>query len=75
MYQGDIVVARDAVPQRRQSLINPLHDDLVWQRVSDVLQFLVGGRVGQQQTVSIANRHPPDQTGARNRALHYRNVI
>jgi hypothetical protein len=40
VYEGHVIVARNAVAQGRQPLIYPLDNNLIRQAVADVLQLL-----------------------------------
>lgn len=52
--QSDVVVARNAVAQRGELLIDALDLDLLLQDVADVRQLLIGGGGGHQKTVLVA---------------------
>ena len=39
MEESDVVVAGNQVAERRQTLVNALHDDFVGKRVADVLEL------------------------------------
>lgn len=52
--EGHIVVAGNDVTEGRQTLLDSLDRDGGGQGVSDVLQLLIGGRVGKKKTVSVA---------------------
>lgn len=52
--EGHVVVARDHVPERGQSLLDSLDGDRRGERVSQVLQLLVGRRVGKEESVSVS---------------------
>lgn len=64
MHQRDVVIRGDAVAERAEPLLAPLHLDAVGQRVLDVLQLLVGGRVRQEEAVLVADGHAPDDARA-----------
>ena len=68
--EGDIVVAGDDVAEGRQAFLDALDGDLLGQRVADVLQFLVRGRVGDEQAVAVAGDEAADDAGAADRGLH-----
>lgn len=51
--EGDVVVARDDVSERGESLFYPLDRDGVWQRVSQVLELLVRCRRWDKQAVAV----------------------
>lgn len=67
--EGDIVVAGDDVAQRREAFLDPLDGDLFGQRVADVLQFLVRGRVWDEQAVAVAGDEAADDASAADRGL------
>lgn len=50
----DVVVAGDDVAKGREPLLDPLDRDRGREGVADVLQFLVGARRGEEETVPIA---------------------
>lgn len=55
VYECDVIVAGDHVAQCGQALLDSLYFHLVWQRVTQMLQFLVGCGVWNKQAVSVAN--------------------
>lgn len=75
MHQGDIVIAGYDVPQGREPLIHSLYLDCVWQGVSEVLEFLVCGGVGDQQPVSVAHAHAAYYPTATQRGVYNWNGI
>mmetsp|Transcript_11303 Transcript_11303/g.32569 ORF Transcript_11303/g.32569 Transcript_11303/m.32569 type:complete len:202 (-) Transcript_11303:230-835(-) len=56
MYESDVIVGTNNVTESRQSFLDALDHDLVGQRVSEVLQFLVRGGVGDQQSPDVSHR-------------------
>ena len=54
MDQRDVVIADDAVAESREALLNALALDALGERVADVEELLVGGGVGQEQTLAVA---------------------
>lgn len=52
--ERNVVVARDDVSERRQSLLDSLDGDRRGERVSQVLELLVGRRVGKEESVSVS---------------------
>lgn len=75
VHERHVVVRDDAVAERREPLVDALHHDGVGQRVADVLQLLVGRRVGQQQPALVADGHAPHEARARDGRVHDRDVI
>jgi hypothetical protein len=51
--KGDVVVARDDVAKRRESLLNALDRDAVRERVAQVLQLLIGCCRGDKKPMSV----------------------
>ncbi len=43
VHQGDVVISTDDVAEGGEALLNPLNLDGIWDRIAQVLQFLVGG--------------------------------
>jgi len=43
VHQGDVVIGTDDVAEGGEALLNPLNLDGIWDRIAQVLQFLVGG--------------------------------
>lgn len=57
MDQRHMVVTADDVSERRQSLLDPLDLDAVRNRVSQVLEFLVGGGGRDEETFAVTATH------------------
>lgn len=53
MHNGDMVVAADYIPQCREPLLYPLDFHRVRERVAQVLQFLVCGGGGHEETLAV----------------------
>jgi len=49
-----MIVARDAIAQRRQALFDTLHNNTAGERVSEVKQLLITSGVGNNQTFAIS---------------------
>lgn len=64
MDERDVIVRADHIPQCRQPLLNPLDLDFVRYAVAEMLQFLVGGGGGDEQTFAVAGRQAPDDARA-----------
>jgi hypothetical protein len=73
--EGDVVVAADAVSEGRETLLDALDLDGVGQRVSNVLQFLVGGDGGQEQAVLVAGDEAADGAGLADGDVDDGNVV
>jgi len=43
VHQGDVVVGTNDVTEGGKALLDPLNFDGIWDRIAQVLQFLVGG--------------------------------
>lgn len=50
----DIVIAGDDVAESGETLLDALDADRVWEGIPEVLEFLICGRRGDEQTVSVA---------------------
>ena len=70
VYERDVVVARDDVSERRQTLFDALERDGFRERVAQVLQFLVGRGGGHEQPVTVARGEAPDDAGAADGGVH-----
>ena len=66
VYERDVVVAANDISKRGQSLLNALDPDVVGDRVSEMLQFLIGGRGGDQQPLAVSGRQAADDSSAGN---------
>ena len=62
MHQCHMVIAADDIAQRREPLLYPLDFHIVWQRIPQMLQFLICCRCGDKKafTVTVLN-HPECQ--------------
>lgn len=54
MNQCHMVIAADDITQRRETFFYPLNLHRIWQRIPQVLQFLVCGGGGHQEAVAVA---------------------
>ncbi len=59
--QGNIIVARDDVPECRQSLLYPLDRDCIGEGIAQVLKLLVCGGGGYEQAVTVPCGRPSSQ--------------
>lgn len=66
MHQRNMVITTNDISQRTQSLLYPLNLDLIGQGVSQMLQFLVGSRCRNQQTILVSNDQTAHDTGSGN---------
>ncbi len=73
--EGHVVVGGDAVAERGEALLAALDLDLVREGVLDVLHLLIGGRVGQQQPVLVADGHAADDARAADAGVDDRDVL
>ena len=62
MDERDVIVAGNDISQRRQTLFAPSQTNVVRQRIANVLQFLIGGRRGNEKAMTIANRQTAHDT-------------
>ena len=69
MHQRNIVVAGNDIAQSREPLFYPLQSDCIWQRISQVLQFLVSCPCWYEEAVTIACAEAANDTGARYRGV------
>lgn len=53
VHDCDVVVAADDVAERGQALFYPLDFDAVWERVAEVLQFLVCCCRGDEEALAV----------------------
>jgi hypothetical protein len=70
VYERDVVVARDDVSERRQTLFYALERDGLRERVAQVLQLLVGRGRGHEQPVAVAGGEAPDDARAADGGVH-----
>lgn len=75
VHERHVIVAHDAVAQRRQPLLDALHHHAVGQRVPQMQQLTVGACARHQQTLAVAHRHAPHKTTTGNARVHYGNMI
>lgn len=54
VYECDVVVAGDDVSECGETLLDALDGDCVWEGIPEVLEFLVCGRRGDEETVSVS---------------------
>ena len=54
MDECDVVVAGDNVAEGGEPLLDALDANSVWEGVAEVLEFLICGRRGDEQTVSVS---------------------
>ena len=64
VHQGDMIVARDDVTERRETLFDALECDGVREGVAQVLQFLVCCGRGHEEPVAVAGGEAADDAGA-----------
>lgn len=64
VHERDIVVARDHVTERRETLLDTLDGDTGRERVAEVLELLVGGGGGHEEAVAVAGGEAADDAGA-----------
>lgn len=64
--QRNIVVASNDVAQSRQTLLHTLNRHSVGERVSQVLQLLVGRGRGNKEAVAVADTETSNDAGAGN---------
>mmetsp|Transcript_94561 Transcript_94561/g.276341 ORF Transcript_94561/g.276341 Transcript_94561/m.276341 type:complete len:237 (+) Transcript_94561:58-768(+) len=75
VYQSHVVVAGDAVPQRREALVQLLNLHAVRQVAADVPQLQVRGDARQEQTMPVANGHTPHDPRSADGARNDRDVL
>lgn len=73
--QRNIVVAGNHVAQSRQTLLHTLNRHRVGERVSQVLQLLVGGGRGHKETVAVADTETSNDASAGNAGVDDRDHI
>mmetsp|Transcript_46829 Transcript_46829/g.141855 ORF Transcript_46829/g.141855 Transcript_46829/m.141855 type:complete len:304 (-) Transcript_46829:106-1017(-) len=75
MDEGDVIVAGDDVPQRRQPLLDALNDDAVGERIPEMSQFLIGRRVGDDETAAIADGRASHESTSADGGVYDGNVL
>lgn len=75
VHKSDVVVRRDDIAQGRKSLLYALEHDRIGQRIPQMLQLLVGRRVGDQQSPSIPGRGPPNKPIAADCSVNHGNML
>lgn len=66
MHKGNVVVTDDHVSQGRQPLLYSLQSHFSRQRISQVLEFLVGRCGGYEETVTVTSGETTDDSGSGN---------
>jgi hypothetical protein len=54
VHECDVVVGGDNVAESGETLLDALDGDCVWEGIAEVLEFLVGGRRGDEEAVSVS---------------------
>ena len=54
MHESNVIVARDDIAERRQTFLHPLDRHGVGERVTEMLQFLVGCSGRDEQAVPVS---------------------
>ena len=54
MNDGNTVVTRDDVAESRESFLDSLYFNFIWQGIPDVLKLLIGSCVGSKKTVFVS---------------------
>jgi hypothetical protein len=75
MNQSDVIIGGDDIAQSTKSFFNALDDDLVGKGIAQMIQFLIGGGIGDEQSSDIANRGATDKATACNGSVQDGNVI
>ena len=70
-----MVIGGNDIPQGRQAFFNALYDDLVRERIAQMLQFQIGRRVGNEQSATIAHGGSADEATAGNGGVNDGNVV
>lgn len=73
--KSDVVVASNDVAQGRKTLFDPLDGHLVGKRIANVLQLLVGGGTGHEETVPVASGETSNNPRSSNGSVHDRNDV
>ncbi len=73
--ERDVVVARDHVAQRGQTLLDALYAHRVGQAVPDMLELLIGCGARHEQAVAVADDEAANDTALANRCVHNGYVI
>ena len=61
--EGDVVVGADAVTKGGEAFFDTLDLDAIGEGVADMLEFLIGGDGGDDQTVLVAGNEAADGAG------------
>lgn len=75
VHQRHVVVARDDVAERGETLFDALDDDLVGEAVAEHLQLLVGGGARDEQALSVAGGEASDAAHSSDGRVHDWNVL
>mmetsp|Transcript_26071 Transcript_26071/g.61231 ORF Transcript_26071/g.61231 Transcript_26071/m.61231 type:complete len:159 (-) Transcript_26071:300-776(-) len=75
MDEGDVIVRADHVAQSREPLLDALDDDLLRQAVAQVLNLLVGRRVGDEQPADVPDGRSTDVPAAPDGRVDHGDVL
>merc|ERR1719446_720466 len=75
MDEGHVIVGANDIAQCREAFFDPLDNHLVGERISQVLELLVCGGVGDQQASDVSDRRSADVSSAANRGVDDGNVV
>jgi hypothetical protein len=70
VYERDMIVARDNVAERGETLLDTLEGDSVWEGVADVLELLVRRRRGYEEPVAVAGGKTANDARAADGGVH-----
>ena len=70
VHQGDMVVARNDVAERREPFFDALECDRVRKRVAQVLQLLVSRGRGHEEPMAVARGEAADNAGTADGGMH-----
>mmetsp|Transcript_126212 Transcript_126212/g.188335 ORF Transcript_126212/g.188335 Transcript_126212/m.188335 type:complete len:144 (+) Transcript_126212:316-747(+) len=61
MDQGNVIVGRNDISKGTESFFDALNDDLFGYGIAQVLQFLIGRRVGDQESANVPYGRSSDE--------------
>ena len=73
--EGDVVVGADAVTKGGEAFFDTLDLDAIGEGVADMLEFLIGGDGGDDQTVLVAGNEAADGAGFTNGGMNDGDVV
>jgi hypothetical protein len=72
VYEHDMNIAHNNIAKRRETLLDTLEGDSIWEGVADVLELLVRHRRGYKEPVVVAGGKTANDACAANGGVHNR---